>query len=438
MGGHFGDPGCLDQWNSAQQWASAGLDGSGNGNGDCFGLLASGFRVTDQFMANNLLSWNGNQHSSNPAFDHAPGLGLDLNFMSRGFPGGQLASNDFLPWNNDQNWANAGLDHGTVVGNGFGTLLVSGHASAPGDDHNLAASGFRDGQLMDNDFLRWTGNQNWANPGLGNVRPSGNDFGMNPVFGHASVPGNDHSLSAPLPPGARVMKNVPWIDNKDWANSLFDNSPAVGNGHGMTPVFSHASAPSDSHGFPTPDFPDSQLIDNDFLPWSYTQQSATLLSAHAAIMESGRANLDSMSPVANVPDSMQVPFDLGGLIGNDYENDSSMDMLAPGLAENSYEHEASSNNHPGVMVPGTTQAIIHVAPPQAPSVTIACTFPDCIKTFGRDSDRIRHEAKHRRLRGAHLCPIHGCVKSTGKGYSRADKVTEHLWKKHANLGYTKA
>ncbi len=70
---------------------------------------------------------------------------------------------------------------------------------------------------------------------------------------------------------------------------------------------------------------------------------------------------------------------------------------------------------------------------------ISCTFQPCNMVFTRVSDRIRHEyTVHFKLLGLHLCPIAGCSKSHGKGYSRSDKVTEHLWKKHGNLGYMKA
>jgi hypothetical protein len=68
-----------------------------------------------------------------------------------------------------------------------------------------------------------------------------------------------------------------------------------------------------------------------------------------------------------------------------------------------------------------------------------CTYPPCTKTFKRDYERVRHgNSMHVNTQGAHLCPIAGCSKSQGKGYSRPDKVTEHLWKKHGNLGYAKA
>ncbi|KAH7305641.1 hypothetical protein BKA65DRAFT_543916 [Rhexocercosporidium sp. MPI-PUGE-AT-0058] len=84
------------------------------------------------------------------------------------------------------------------------------------------------------------------------------------------------------------------------------------------------------------------------------------------------------------------------------------------------------------------------ATPGSPSSTlqgrlIRCNFPLCNKSFKRAADRKRHEdSVHLNVPGIYLCHIPGCPKSHGKGYKRADKVTEHLWRKHANLGYTKA
>jgi hypothetical protein len=79
------------------------------------------------------------------------------------------------------------------------------------------------------------------------------------------------------------------------------------------------------------------------------------------------------------------------------------------------------------------------APQQlAPAGRIPCTQPGCTRTFTRDSDRIRHNnTVHGARQAVYLCPVAGCPKSQGMGYSRADKVTEHKWKKHADLGYTK-
>lgn len=70
---------------------------------------------------------------------------------------------------------------------------------------------------------------------------------------------------------------------------------------------------------------------------------------------------------------------------------------------------------------------------------ITCTL-GCSISFKRDSDRIRHEHSVHRLNqalGMHLCSVPGCPKGRGVGYTRKDKLTEHMWKKHANLGYAK-
>ena len=98
-----------------------------------------------------------------------------------------------------------------------------------------------------------------------------------------------------------------------------------------------------------------------------------------------------------------------------------------------------------VDLPITTVAPVHnssptpanAAPTLGPNL---CNqrFPcsNCSQTFKRDKDRIRHENNVHQLT-IHLCPVVGCVKNLGPGYSRADKVTEHLWKAHGNLGYVK-
>lgn len=80
-------------------------------------------------------------------------------------------------------------------------------------------------------------------------------------------------------------------------------------------------------------------------------------------------------------------------------------------------------------------------PPMARTPALLCTHDECTKTFERKSDRARHSRTvHGVNRVLHFCPIQGCPKSQGhgQGYSRDDKVTEHLWKKHENLGYTKS
>ncbi len=62
----------------------------------------------------------------------------------------------------------------------------------------------------------------------------------------------------------------------------------------------------------------------------------------------------------------------------------------------------------------------------------------CIRSFKRYGDRVRHERSvHRAKDGLFVCPISGCPNSQGAGYSRLDKVREHLWKQHGDLGYAK-
>ncbi|KAH6680897.1 hypothetical protein B0J14DRAFT_649273 [Halenospora varia] len=96
-------------------------------------------------------------------------------------------------------------------------------------------------------------------------------------------------------------------------------------------------------------------------------------------------------------------------------------------------------------------APVNLAPyaplPVAPSVAVplgqtgtpngtrfACNF--CNNTYKRDKDRKRHEKEKHRANGPHFCQVHGCSNAI-HGYARKDKLTEHLWKAHADLGFTK-
>ncbi|KAH8689843.1 hypothetical protein BGW36DRAFT_411763 [Talaromyces proteolyticus] len=94
----------------------------------------------------------------------------------------------------------------------------------------------------------------------------------------------------------------------------------------------------------------------------------------------------------------------------------------------------------------TIPTTIVLVPTRAPAATPTtrsmhlhrCNFPTCTRRFKRPSDLARHQyTVHLNVQGHH-CPIVGCPKARGKGYSRADKVTEHLWRKHGDLGYVKA
>ena len=81
--------------------------------------------------------------------------------------------------------------------------------------------------------------------------------------------------------------------------------------------------------------------------------------------------------------------------------------------------------------------------PQLPAraSTFACAHGNCNQAFGRKSDLARHrKSVHGVNHIKFFCHIPGCSKGRGhgEGYSRDDKLTEHLWKKHGNLGYTKS
>ena len=82
------------------------------------------------------------------------------------------------------------------------------------------------------------------------------------------------------------------------------------------------------------------------------------------------------------------------------------------------------------------------APQQPPtSLPFPCTFGNCARSFKRKSDRARHcKTVHGVNYVKYFCPILGCSKSQGhgQGYSRDDKVTENLWHKHGDLGFTKS
>ncbi|TVY26267.1 hypothetical protein LHYA1_G005827 [Lachnellula hyalina] len=158
-------------------------------------------------------------------------------------------------------------------------------------------------------------------------------------------------------------------------------------------------------------------------PYPYFTQSADM-----GAMVPGNpflAHTGDISKWANMDftDDMLADFPIVAGVSGPVNNNSTPQFLPPVVAP-----PAAPVAAPIVVAPA---AAIVTAPPLA-----TCTF--CTKTFVRDSDRTRHEnSKHLNIPGAHLCPVLGCIKSHGGGYSRADKLTEHLWKKHSGLGYAK-
>lgn len=84
--------------------------------------------------------------------------------------------------------------------------------------------------------------------------------------------------------------------------------------------------------------------------------------------------------------------------------------------------------HPsGFMTAHVTNTAISSPPTGAAPGQFVCTQLGCLVTFKRDTDRIRHEAGvHGINRPLYLCQIHGCNKSHGAGYTRKDKLVEHM------------
>ncbi len=106
--------------------------------------------------------------------------------------------------------------------------------------------------------------------------------------------------------------------------------------------------------------------------------------------------------------------------------------------QNPGPNQPLSANLPGPQLSAPAPAPVLAATNAAvPTPRFQCTM--CTRPFRRDFERTRHEASvHGINRRLHLCPVPGCPKSHGNGFSRTNKVTEHLWRKHANLGYTRA
>ena len=90
-------------------------------------------------------------------------------------------------------------------------------------------------------------------------------------------------------------------------------------------------------------------------------------------------------------------------------------------------------------VPGSvikqTQFNITAPPPAVPSF-VCSWYHLCQASFKRDGDRIRQEASVH-IGTRFFCHVQGCPKSYGNGYKRMDRLTKHLWKDHADLGFRK-
>jgi hypothetical protein len=97
---------------------------------------------------------------------------------------------------------------------------------------------------------------------------------------------------------------------------------------------------------------------------------------------------------------------------------------------------SSPNGHaPAIAIPVVAGSAIPTSAPTAaiqpaPRQRVPCTI--CPTTFARASDLHRHMSSMHNMgpQVLHLCSVPGCPKSVAPGYSRRDKVVEHLRKVH--------
>lgn len=66
-----------------------------------------------------------------------------------------------------------------------------------------------------------------------------------------------------------------------------------------------------------------------------------------------------------------------------------------------------------------------------------CPQKECPFAVGRKSEVERHYRNAHCGRYSYTCDVYGCENNKGRGYSRIDKLREHQWKRHANLGFRK-
>jgi hypothetical protein len=151
-------------------------------------------------------------------------------------------------------------------------------------------------------------------------------------------------------------------------------------------------------------------------------------------MGNDAGDIDGMTVCHGYP--MQNPeneFDFGGLLAQSIPLDyAASDSLNPNqwpLGDQFHGQNNPASDFTGNLNP---------QPLLDSDIPIPCHQFGCFATFKRDPDRIRHEAAvHGINKATYLYHVVGCNKSQGVGYTRKDKLTEHLWQKHGNLGYVK-
>lgn len=174
---------------------------------------------------------------------------------------------------------------------------------------------------------------------------------------------------------------------------------------------------------------EADLVDNSSTMTGAFDQIAVLGSQTTA---PGFNVYDGPFTAPNAPDPAFAGPVLPGYHGQPYTNmsDSHHPNHYPGPVPSSYPPSIAQQ------VPGSTAPTSQLQL----RVRVMCTHPGCSNTFRGDPERIRHQdAVHgvNQLLQLYLCPVVGCAKSQGRGYTRKDKLTEHMWKKHGNLGFVK-
>ena len=126
-----------------------------------------------------------------------------------------------------------------------------------------------------------------------------------------------------------------------------------------------------------------------------------------------------------------------------YEHDQASSNIGSLVQQGvpAFNDNSSQNTNQHSVIGQTAVPIQPPFVPNAPQSAKPCGYPGCTRTFTREFERTRHRQIHAINPRLFHCPIDGCPKHVSragsKGYKRPDKVTEHLWKKHADLGYVK-
>ncbi|KAL8767850.1 MAG: hypothetical protein Q9209_005742 [Squamulea sp. 1 TL-2023] len=70
-----------------------------------------------------------------------------------------------------------------------------------------------------------------------------------------------------------------------------------------------------------------------------------------------------------------------------------------------------------------------------PSITFACTVPECNKLFNRKGELTRHLKSHESGPRTHDCLAESCTRKGTEGFWRMDKLKDHLDRKHPDIDY---